>query len=461
MKHPLPLVVLQHSLVKSSGLDALARAKSSSVIVHRLDCPDTPDEVSKRVQGFGPCILLLEESTVSRWDAARRSWSVPQCPIVVFFDEKFVSFHRGISLLRMGCAGILKKCSSPYTVERLVHAVRDGAFGFPRRLLLRYTLSRVAGNAESRRLSNREAEILRLVSERLSNKEISERIGLSEQTVRWHVSNLYVKTGIRGRDTLTSHASSNSTASATPPLSVLPAAKTTLILQEHIALNHAKELLSEARGAVVVRCPADVEQLASCARKFEAPVVVLDTAFIDQCDYAVFAARARSSVGPRVIAAVPPDISVSRAVTLLEAGCLGLVSTDASCAELRRAISAVSAGEVWISRMYLSNLVRLFPAADEKPAFSRREQEIFDLLAHGLSNKEIAARLFISAETLRWHMRNLHAKTGVDGRSELARLAQQVLGGPGDTGPSDRQTTQRISSLAVRHLLSATPSGGS
>jgi ATP/maltotriose-dependent transcriptional regulator MalT len=53
------------------------------------------------------------------------------------------------------------------------------------------------------------------------------------------------------------------------------------------------------------------------------------------------------------------------------------------------------------------------------------------LLGQGLTNKAIAERLFITPETLRWHVRNLYGKTRVQGRDKLIRYANEV----GDIGP--------------------------
>jgi len=53
---------------------------------------------------------------------------------------------------------------------------------------------------------------------------------------------------------------------------------------------------------------------------------------------------------------------------------------------------------------------------------SRREGEIIELVAQGLSNQEIADRLFISLFTVKKHINNIFLKTGVSNRVQLARL---------------------------------------
>ena len=59
---------------------------------------------------------------------------------------------------------------------------------------------------------------------------------------------------------------------------------------------------------------------------------------------------------------------------------------------------------------------------------SRRETEALRLLADGLSNREIAARLFISPKTVEHHVSRVYAKLGVSTRAEAAAYAALNLG---------------------------------
>ena len=60
------------------------------------------------------------------------------------------------------------------------------------------------------------------------------------------------------------------------------------------------------------------------------------------------------------------------------------------------------------------------------PKLSRREHDVLSLLGQGLSNRSIAERLFISPETLRWHLRNLYSKTELRSRGELIGYASNA-----------------------------------
>jgi DNA-binding NarL/FixJ family response regulator len=59
---------------------------------------------------------------------------------------------------------------------------------------------------------------------------------------------------------------------------------------------------------------------------------------------------------------------------------------------------------------------------------SRREQDVYELIMQGRSNKEIAKTLFISESTAKVHVQHIFEKLGVHSRAELARVAQNDVG---------------------------------
>jgi LuxR family maltose regulon positive regulatory protein len=62
----------------------------------------------------------------------------------------------------------------------------------------------------------------------------------------------------------------------------------------------------------------------------------------------------------------------------------------------------------------------------DDPRFTRREIEILRRLAAGEDNRQIAESLFISRETVRWHLRSAYAKLGVHNRNAAASLVRLV-----------------------------------
>src|SRR5436305_12946540 len=89
----------------------------------------------------------------------------------------------------------------------------------------------------------------------------------------------------------------------------------------------------------------------------------------------------------------------------LDCGARGYVLKDAPPDDIVRAVKRVAEGGAYVDPTLASDLVS--PRATERlPALSARERDTLALLAAGNSNNEIGARLFISPETVRTHVRN-------------------------------------------------------
>jgi DNA-binding NarL/FixJ family response regulator len=76
--------------------------------------------------------------------------------------------------------------------------------------------------------------------------------------------------------------------------------------------------------------------------------------------------------------------------------------------------------------------------APAKPALTGRETEVAQLVGRGLSNPEIAAELFISRKAVEFHLSNVYAKCGLQGRQQLRRLVRQWNSWGGELGSFSR-----------------------
>jgi len=110
--------------------------------------------------------------------------------------------------LRLGAKGLLTYAEARQQLLRALQVVGRGGFWVPRKLLSRFVdsiLSLVRGHRVVQGpadLTRREREVLDALLENLSNKEIGSRLHISERTVKFHVSSLLAKFGVRRRTDL-------------------------------------------------------------------------------------------------------------------------------------------------------------------------------------------------------------------------------------------------------------------
>jgi DNA-binding NarL/FixJ family response regulator len=117
----------------------------------------------------------------------------------------------------------------------------------------------------------------------------------------------------------------------------------------------------------------------------------------------------------------------------LRAGATGFLVKDTEPIELLRAVRAVAAGDALLSPGVTKRLVEAF-ARDSREGTSdaelevltKREREVMQLVAHGLSNDEIADRLYVSSATVKTHVNRAMTKLGARDRAQLVILAYET-----------------------------------
>jgi DNA-binding NarL/FixJ family response regulator len=129
-------------------------------------------------------------------------------------------------------------------------------------------------------------------------------------------------------------------------------------------------------------------------------------------------------------------------VPALQAGARGYLTKDASAEQIETAIRAVHAGQTHLDPAVQERLVAAVISRPPSPGFADpgspgarvrrppdgltiREAEVLSLLASGLSNAEIAQRLYLSHATVKTHINRIFAKTGVRDRAQAVRYAYQ------------------------------------
>lgn len=192
--HPLVLSELQRLIEEHGAFPETQRLDPSSVAdLGRLRVPPAAAYVIEANARNRATEAIVEE-ILSRFSEAR----------LLVVAEKFDE-STAFPLLRVGVKGLLCYSELSQHLSRAIDEVADGGFWVPRALLSRFVdwtlaAARRPGRATpSGQLSPREREVHELLMENLSNKEIAQQLHMSERTVKFHVSNLLGKHGVKRR----------------------------------------------------------------------------------------------------------------------------------------------------------------------------------------------------------------------------------------------------------------------
>jgi DNA-binding NarL/FixJ family response regulator len=116
----------------------------------------------------------------------------------------------------------------------------------------------------------------------------------------------------------------------------------------------------------------------------------------------------------------------------LRAGASGFLVKDTEPTELLRAVRAVAAGDALLSPSVTRRLIEAFTDASTEARtyvdldlLTNREREVMTLVASGLSNDEIAERLFVSTATAKTHVNRAMTKLGARDRAQLVVFAYE------------------------------------
>jgi DNA-binding NarL/FixJ family response regulator len=110
---------------------------------------------------------------------------------------------------------------------------------------------------------------------------------------------------------------------------------------------------------------------------------------------------------------------------MMDSGASGYVIKNASQQELMEAIHTVMEGKKFLS-FDAALSIRKTDNENETPIITRREKEVLELIADGMTNNEIAHTLFISVTTVDTHRKNLLAKFHARNTASLVKIAMQL-----------------------------------
>jgi DNA-binding NarL/FixJ family response regulator len=195
-----------------------------------------------------------------------------------------------------------------------------------------------------------------------------------------------------------------------------------LIVDDHPVVRDGLSGTFEAMpGFSVLGEAADGAEAIRMAAVLHPDVILMDLRMPGMDGVTAIAELVRRGVQARVLVLTTYDTD-SYVLAAIEAGATGYLLKDAPRAELLRAVEAASRGEAVLAPAVaarLMNRVRT-PATSATGGgepVSQRELEVLELVASGATNREAAARLFISEATVKTHLLHIYAKLGVSDRA--------------------------------------------
>lgn len=188
-----------------------------------------------------------------------------------------------------------------------------------------------------------------------------------------------------------------------------------LITDDHpVVRDGIRGMFAADPGFDVVGEASDGARAVELARSLEPDVILMDLRMPGTSGVDAIRELVRLGVPSRVLVLTTyaTDSDVGPAI---EAGATGYLLKDALPEELTRAVRSAARGETVLSPSVATRLVGRMRSPSV--SLSDRELEILRLIADGSTNREAAARLFISEATVKTHVLHIYAKLGVNDRA--------------------------------------------
>ena len=167
----------------------------------------TAEEALEKIPRLAPDVILMDIQLPKLSGIECAAQIKPQLPgAQIVMVTVYEDMDRILRAFKAGACGYLLKRSTPEQIVAAIREAQQGGVpmtgGVARRLVASIpepvTANPPAAPARPE-LSERETEILNLVADGLSDKEVAQKIGVSNWTVYWHLKNIYVKLHVRSR----------------------------------------------------------------------------------------------------------------------------------------------------------------------------------------------------------------------------------------------------------------------
>lgn len=160
-----------------------------------------------RTVGAGrDCILLLDTCSVENWQKSLHDWVTENGHVIALLSPEQQQVNETVQMLSFGVSGILCFSDELKDLPKAIRAVMGGQLWIRRSTLTEYVTQT---NALYRKLlsanqvfTSREKEIINLLMQDFSNRQIADSLRISERTIKFHVSNILHKSRLESRKDL-------------------------------------------------------------------------------------------------------------------------------------------------------------------------------------------------------------------------------------------------------------------
>ena len=192
-----------------------------------------------------------------------------------------------------------------------------------------------------------------------------------------------------------------------------------LLVEDHILVRRGfRRMLEDDVEIQVAGEASDGHEAVTMAETLRPNVVVMDYA-LPSMNGAVAARQILKSVPETAVLMLSMHAEPAYVRACLEAGARGYLLKNAMDLEMVTAVKQVAAGKQVLD----PRLGALAPPGEAPPSLTARELEVLQLIVHGKSNKEIAAVLSLSVNTVSVHRANIMQALGIHNTAELVVYA--------------------------------------
>lgn len=202
-----------------------------------------------------------------------------------------------------------------------------------------------------------------------------------------------------------------------------------VLADKHPLMLEALENLFQREGdlQVVAKC-ANSDEVAGVVHRHRPDVLIMDVCMAGNKGLAIFPILKDKHTTRVVLFA--SEIEEKQLLDAVRSGVAGIVLKELDPRLLVQCVRKVHAGEQWMERHSIRNALQKVlrweaHTVEMARKLTLREIELVRMIAHGLTNKAIAEKLFISISTVKTHLHNIYRKLGLNGRLALMRYAQE------------------------------------